>query len=199
MYNASQGQPQMNVGQPVNAAPQMNISQPVNAAPQMNISQPVNAAPQMNAGRPLNVQPQVNANQEILQEIKKLKSKLNLSIVINFITLACCLVMLIIGLVAFAKVKKIVTDVKPMFDTLQSIDIANLQETFSDLGDTVGSVDWQRVSDVFNNFDIEGIQEVFDKLDVDQLNTTLQNVDEATQTMQDIGDKLKPLIEFFGG
>lgn len=137
----------------------------------------------------------VNIDEVILKMDKRSKA----SFVMNIVTLSIASIMFIMFIVAFIVAGSTYSRIKPSLEALEQIDFENLEKTIDVVNNTFEDVDWNKLTNTIENFDPEKIQDLFDKFDVDSLNTAIDNINTTTKVLQDVGEKLKPLLSIFGG
>lgn len=128
-----------------------------------------------------------NQNKEFLQETQfiQLRRELRATRIFcaaAFLLLVCVLVgSLVAGLVVYDKVK-------------DSAAVAG--EIIQQLQDTVGTVDWQRMSEQIAALDVEAINQAIADLDTAELNQALETLNDVVETLERISGSWKGL---FGG
>ena len=189
-----------NVNQGGQAAPQgvapQSAQAPQQAAPQANSQmQPMfNTAGNAPVG---NAQASAKKKKEITNE--KLYKAIIVNRILTLFTIFLMVIFIVIACVIFYRVNVLINEIQPIIDLIETIDLEGINKVLVELEDIFGEVDWEKTADALNKFDVDAVNEMVSAFDINKLNTAIDNINSAYKTMEDISNKLQPVLNFFGG
>lgn len=141
-------------------------------------------------------------NEKLMQTedsaIKALRKELRMTRIFSAITSLLIIAMLAGGFVVCSEVKSYVDEVWPLIDQLSTIDFASISNTMENLEQTVGTVDWEYMSEQLGALNVDAINEAIEGLDTQELSKALANINEAAETLQKLSDGMKAFASKFG-
>ena len=203
--NVNQGGQAAPQGMPQQAAPQ-GVAPQSAQAPQQAAMQ--HATPQANSQmQPMfntagnapvgNAQASAKKKKEITNE--KLYKAIIVNRILTLFTIFLMGIFIVIACVIFYRVNVLINEIQPIIDLIETIDLDGINKVLVELEDIFGEVDWEKTADALNKFDVDAVNEMVSAFDINKLNTAIDNINSAYKTMEDISNKLQPVLNFFGG
>lgn len=140
-----------------------------------------------------------NQNNEIEVMLKKLNKGIVFNRVISFVLLACVIATLTVSYITNVKFNTFIETATPAIENLSRIDVDEFNATITTVNKVVDVFKVDELMDTLSKIDFNAFNNVVTNLDVDELNTTLDHMNESYLAIKDVTDKLKPLLQFFGG
>lgn len=137
------------------------------------------------------------------EQTEILLKKINKGIVVNRIILLLVLVVsgaaLGFSIVTNIKFNTFIEEVTPAVENISRIDVEEFNATLSTVNRLVDTFKIDETLEMLSNVDFEAFNDVVGNIDVDELNTTLDHMNESYEAIKDVTENLKPLLSFFGG
>lgn len=124
--------------------------------------------------------------------MSKLRKDMIINRVIGIITLCfsvlACLIFIVIGIELTGFIK----EAKPIIEMLSQVDVDALNNALTSVNHILGTLKVDEIMDTIDKVDgfVKGV-------DVNKVESTLDNLNKASETLQTVSDKLSPLISIF--
>lgn len=140
----------------------------------------------------------VNTNDtSVLNSLRKELRLTRVFCLISSILTVCLLISVIFLVNRLQPVYQFMEDTQPVLARIAELDTAAVN-TLEQLNVAVGDVDWEQLSGSLGKLDVDAINEALENLDTEELTITLKNLNDAVDTLKNIGDKLSSLPAVFG-
>ena len=130
---------------------------------------------------------------------EKLYKAIIVNRILTLFTIFLMVIFIVIACVIFYRVNVLINEIQPIIDLIETIDLEGINKVLVELEDIFGEVDWEKTADALNKFDVDAVNEMVSAFDINKLNTAIDNINSAYKTMEDISNKLQPVLNFFGG
>ncbi len=130
--------------------------------------------------------------------IEALRKELRLTRIFSAVTSLLIIAVLVGGFWVCSEVKGYVEEVWPLVEQLSTVDFAAISSTMEKLDQTVGTVDWEYMSQQLGALNVDAINEAIEGLDTEELTKALANINEAAETLQKLSDGMKAFASKFG-
>lgn len=130
--------------------------------------------------------------------IEALRKELRLTRIFSAVTSLLIIAVLVGGFWVCSEVKGYVEEVWPLVEQLSTVDFAAINSTMEKLDQTVGTVDWEYMSQQLGALNVDAINEAIEGLDTEELTKALANINEAAETLQKLSDGMKAFASKFG-
>ncbi len=145
-------------------------------------------------------------NQVLEKNLEQLKKELRATRIFCIISSILTCALLIGGIYVYGQMRPVlgvVEQMGPVAEELKGLDIDSVNATLEQVNTTLGSVNWQEVSDAVGNVDWKGVSDTISELDVEAFNDAVEDLDteelsKAIERLNGIIDVLEGWSEKFG-
>ncbi|MCM1100712.1 MAG: hypothetical protein NC079_02820 [Clostridium sp.] len=128
-------------------------------------------------------------NAPTLDMERRLLKELRFTRIICMISSALTLFLLAGGAVLFSRVQKLEELCRPVVEQLAGVDVESFNATLNQVSQTLEDVDWERVSNVLGEFDVESFNAAMEGLNTEELSEGLENLNDAVEKIREISGK----------
>lgn len=143
--------------------------------------------------------------QDQMQILEKLRKELRTTRIFCAISSVLTILLLVGGcfVVGMArdyvgKVQVYVEELTPVIQELSKLDVEEFNLTMENVNASLQSVDWEQVSVSLDKLDVEAINETIEDLDTEELTEALKNLNDASDKLRAIGEKMASFPSLFG-
>lgn len=137
------------------------------------------------------------------ERTEALLKKINRGILVNRIFLVLTMLIasaaLVFSIITNIKFDTFIEQVTPAIENLTNIDIDGLNDTLHTVNKLVDTFKIDETLEMLSKIDFNAFNNVVSNIDVNELNTTLDHMNESYVAIKEVTEKLKPLLSFFGG
>jgi hypothetical protein len=133
--------------------------------------------------------------------IAELKKELKLTRMCCMFSGGLTLVLLVAVALLFIRLQPVydfINTSKPAIEKLSEVDIDTFNRTMGTLGDTMGEVDWEKLSDSLEELDVDSVNNLIENVDPQELSRTLDNLNSAIETISSLYQKISSITSVFG-
>ena len=127
------------------------------------------------------------------QLMKELKFTRIICMILSVLTL--CL--LAGGLFLYGKVRKLAEICEPVVEQVSQLNVESLNKTLEHVNVSMETVDWQQVSDVLGELDVDALNTAIENLDTQELSTSLANLNDAVEAVREAKDAIQSFLSVF--
>ena len=134
------------------------------------------------------------------EEIRYLKKQIVINRVLLIVLLCFLLLFMFAFLVGGFLVYRMVIELKPMFESLKSIDfneVANILEGLSSFSD-LQNIDINEITSAIESVDFESISRLVNSVDIEEIEDAMESLAQASQMLETVNEKVGPLLSLFG-
>jgi hypothetical protein len=133
--------------------------------------------------------------------IAELKKELKLTRICCMFSGGLTLVLLVAVVLLFIKLQpayEFINTSKPAVEKISEIDVDTFNKTMGTLGETMGEVDWEKLSDSLDELDVKAVNNLIENIDPKELSRTLDNLNSAIETISSLYQKISSVTSVFG-
>lgn len=128
------------------------------------------------------------------QLLRELKFTRMICVVSSLLTL--CL--LAGGVFLFGRVRELAQMCEPMVEKVSELDVESLNGALNHVNASLEQVDWEEVADTLGKLDVDALNSALEGLDTRELSESLRNLNDAVETIRQLGEKMSSLVSSFG-
>lgn len=128
-------------------------------------------------------------NNELEKSLKQLRGELRATRIFCAISSLLTACLLAGGIFLYTQIQPALTflqDVRPVMEQLAALDIKGVNDALEQVNNTLGSVDWQQVDSTLGSIDWQQVSEAID------------NLNNAADVIEGLGDRLSSITSLFG-
>ena len=129
------------------------------------------------------------------QLMKELKFTRIICMILSVLTL--CL--LAGGLFLYGKVRKLAEICEPVVEQVSQLNVESLNKTLEHVNVSMETVDWQQVSDVLGELDVDALNSAIEGLDTEEISKSLKNLNDAADRIREVSENLSSLAQWLVG
>ena len=115
--------------------------------------------------------------------LKRIEARQRAILIISVIGLLLMIFNCVFLFILYNTINNFVQQIQPMLDVLSKVDWVSVSNTIDSMQEVFANVDFSKLD--------------FSKINVDDWNKGLESLNRAVEIVQNIGDKLQPLLDFF--
>lgn len=96
------------------------------------------------------------------------------------------------------KVQAYAEEVTPVIQELAKLDVEEFNLTMENVNTSLQSIDWEQVAVSLESLDVDAINEAIENLDTEELTEALKNVNDASDKLKAVGEKMSSWTSLFG-
>lgn len=143
--------------------------------------------------------------QDQMQILEKLRKELRTTRIFCAISSILTLLLLVGGCFAVVivqdyavKVQEYATEVTPVIQKLSKLDVEEFNRTMTNVNHSLQAVDWEQVATSLEALDVDALNGAIEKLDTEELTEALKNLNDASDALRAVGDKMGSWTSMFG-
>lgn len=136
--------------------------------------------------------------QDQVQILEKLRKELRTTRIFCAISSVLTLLLLIGGCVAVVIAQDYAAEVTTVIQELAKLDVEELNLVMENVNAFLQSIDWEQVAVSLEALDVEAINAAIEKLDTEELTEALKNLNDASEKLREVGDKMASFALLFG-
>lgn len=148
------------------------------------MSEPVKAIEADKSAENVNSQGKKHKKELTVEDrLKRIEARQRAILIISVLGLLLLIFNCVFLYMLYDTINDFVTQVQPMLDVMSRVDWVGISNTIDKMQEIFANVDFSKLD--------------FSKINVDDWNKGLERLDQAVQIIQNIGDKLQPLLGLF--